>query len=590
MNIFYIYTKKQLLYLSLVFLLFSTIVIFSEYHHEKRYRIKALNKELNGYTELINNYISEYSSNKYHSLRGLDSIIRILPDKNIRISIIDISGKVLYDTQIRNSATLENHLQRPEILQALSGSTGTDIRISATTGIKYYYFAKRFSSCFVRVSVVYDIEARQLIEPDKISLLFIILLFFITSFSLVLITTRFGKSISALKKFSLQASENDSIDDSLTFPNNELGNIGQDIVDIYQKLNLTKQELLSEKEKLVRHLTILEEGIAIFTKEKKVVVCNSNFIQYINHISDALVYSAENFFTIHDFSPLIGFIDMHLAAGNSEPVNQPSYEVTITKNGKYYIVKCIVFQDRSFEIIVRDATKPAKRKLLKHQITENIAHELKTPVSSIKGFLETVLNNKLNRPKLLEFIRRAYSQTCRLTDLINDISLLTKIEEAGNLYPIEKINLHQVIITVIEDMQVKINENHITLRMNIPENIEINGNPVLLYSVFRNLIENTINHAGNGVVVSIDKYMEDPQHYYFSFSDTGTGVPDQDIPRLFERFYRVDKGRERKSGGTGLGLSIVKNAILFHNGDIAVKNKKEGGLEFLFSLNRNTSS
>ena len=265
-----------------------------------------------------------------------------------------------------------------------------------------------------------------------------LLLFFLTSLSLILLTARFSKSISALKKFTAQASENKSIDNTLTFPKTELGNIGQDIVDIYQKLNATKQELISEKEKLVHHLTILEEGIAIFTMDKKVVASNSNFIQYINHISDKLVYSAENFFGIAEFAPIIGFIDSQLADEKPEKAGQPSYEVSISKNGKHYAVKCIVFHDNSFEIILNDITKPAKRKLLKQQITENIAHELKTPVSSIKGFLETVLNNKIDRSKLMEYIQRAYSQTCRLADLINDISLLTKIEEAGNLYPIEK--------------------------------------------------------------------------------------------------------------------------------------------------------
>jgi len=122
--------------------------------------------------------------------------------------------------------------------------------------------------------------------------------------------------------------------------------------------------------------------------------------------------------------------------------------------------------------------------------------------------------------------------------------------------------------------------------LNISEEIELQGNSVLLYSAFRNLLENVIHHAGNNVEVSIDKYMEDQHHYYFSISDNGSGVPEQDIPRLFERFYRVDKGRDRKTGGTGLGLSIVKNAVQFHKGEISVKNRKEGGLEFLFSLGR----
>jgi two-component system OmpR family sensor kinase/two-component system phosphate regulon sensor histidine kinase PhoR len=318
-----------------------------------------------------------------------------------------------------------------------------------------------------------------------------------------------------------------------------------------------------------------------------VITSNSNFIQIINLISDELVYSAENFFRIQEFSPLFNFINGYEYTDNTDSKsNLPSYEININKNGKIFNVRCVLFPDRSFEIIIRDTTKPAKRKLLKQQMTENIAHELKTPVSSIKGLLETVLNNKLDKARQLDFIKRAYFQTCRLTELIDDISTLTKIEEAGNLYPIEKVSIYQVITSVLVDLQAKIKENNITTEINVPENIEVTGNSVLLYSVFRNLFDNVINYAGDNVKVRIDKYMEDPLNYYFSFTDTGTGVPEKDLPRLFERFYRVDKGRERKSGGTGLGLSIVKNAILFHQGEISVKNHKEGGLEFLFSLKR----
>jgi two-component system phosphate regulon sensor histidine kinase PhoR len=587
MKRFSTFTRRQVGFLFLVFASFTLIVLYSEYHLEKRYHINALNDQLNGYAGFFHNYISRYSLYENDSILGRESITAMLPDSNIRISIIDYNGRVLFDTRVRNSLALESHFLRPEIQQAFSKSTGTDIRVSASTGTKYYYFARRFPDYFIRLSVVYDREARYIIEPDRNSLLFIFLLFILTSLSLVLLTARFGKSISALKQFTLQASEDKTIDNTLTFPKTELGTIGQDIVGIYQKLNATKQELLSEKEKLIHHLTILEEGIAIFTQDKKVVACNSNFIQCINHISDKLVYSAENFFPIPEFSPIVSFIDSPLSVKNIEKSSHPSYEVSISKNGKHYVVKCITFQDNSFEIIIQDITKLAKRKILKQQITENIAHELKTPVSSIKGFLETVMNNKIDRSKLHDYINRAYAQTCRLADLINDISLLTKIEEAGSLYPIEKVNLNHVIRSAIEDLQERMHENNIEVRLNIPENIELQGNSVLLYSTFRNLLENVIHHAGTNLVVTIDKYMEDPHYYYFSFSDSGSGVPEQDIPRLFERFYRVDKGRDRKSGGTGLGLSIVKNAILFHQGDISVKNRKEGGLEFLFSLSKN---
>ncbi len=181
------------------------------------------------------------------------------------------------------------------------------------------------------MSVVYNIEARQIIEPDKISLLIIIILFFITSLTLVYVTDKFGESISALKKFTLKAIADKPIDEDLTFPESELGIIGKDIVGIYQKLNNAKHELQSEKEKLIRHLNMLDEGIAIFSKDKKVITSNSNFIQYINFISDQLIYSAENFFSIPDFSPFFGFISTYTEADNPDQGIQPSYEINITQ-------------------------------------------------------------------------------------------------------------------------------------------------------------------------------------------------------------------------------------------------------------------
>jgi len=580
------YRKNQIIYLSAIFFLFAVLIVFLEYHREKRYRVNALNNELDGYTVLINNYINRYLPDEKYLSTGLDSIIRIFPDKNIRTTVIGPDGKVWYDTEVKNIAAMENHLLRPEVQMALKYQTGSDIRVSASTGIKYYYFARHFGRYFIRMSVVYNIEARQIIEPARFPLLLIVLVFFITSLVLIWVTDKFGESVAALKKFTLKALADKPIDEDLTFPESELGIIGKDIVGIYQKLNNSRHALLSEKEKLLRHLNLLDEGIAIFSKEKKVITNNRHFIQYINLLSEKLIYSAEDIFLIQDFSPLIGFIQTYTGEEVNDQGTQPSYEISIHKNGRFYNARCVLFSDKSFEIILRDTTKPAKRKLIKQQMTENIAHELKTPVSSIKGLLETVLESKPDKAIRKDFIRRAYSQTCRLADLIDDISLLTNIEEAGNLYPVEKVNLWKVVNNVMDDLRVQINEHRINTESNIPEDVEIKGNPVLLYSIFRNLFDNSINHAGKNITVRISKYLEDTQYYYFSFSDTGIGVPDQDIPRLFERFYRVDKSRDRKSGGTGLGLSIVKNAVLFHKGEISVKNRKEGGLEFLFSISR----
>jgi len=207
-------------------------------------------------------------------------------------------------------------------------------------------------------------------------------------------------------------------------------------------------------------------------------------------------------------------------------------------------------------------------------------------VSSIKGFLETILEGNPDKARALDYLRRAYSQSCRLADLVHDISLLTKMEEAASLYQIETVNLNELVGDIAGEIEPMLTANEIKLEINFSGNIILHGNSGLLYSVFRNLFDNSITYAGKGVTIRLDNYMIDEEQYYFSCYDTGVGVPEEDLPRLFERFYRVDKGRDRKRGGTGLGLAIVKNAIQFHKGYISVKNRTGGGLEFLFTLAR----
>ena len=139
---------------------------------------------------------------------------------------------------------------------------------------------------------------------------------------------------------------------------------------------------------------------------------------------------------------------------------------------------------------------------------------------------------------------------------------------------------------MLNEVALALEEKHITVINRLPDELSINGNSSLLYSIFRNLMDNAIAYAGTGVTVKINCFREDEKFYYFSFSDTGTGVPEEHLNRIFERFYCVDKGRSRKLGGTGLGLAIVKNAVLFHGGTIFAKNNPSGGLEFVFTLQK----
>lgn len=232
---------------------------------------------------------------------------------------------------------------------------------------------------------------------------------------------------------------------------------------------------------------------------------------------------------------------------------------------------------------LRDSEEDKTR--LKRQLTQNVAHELKTPVSSIQGYLETIVSNPDIDPETKDlFIKRCYAQSRRLSSLLADISTLNKLDDAPQGYEFERVNIQELLQSIQRDVSMQMEANHVKFRALVAPEVDVNGNPSLLYSIFRNLTDNSIAYGGEGVTITVQVLSEDPDFYTFSFSDNGPGVAPEHIPHLFERFYRIDKGRSRKMGGTGLGLAIVKNSVLLHRGSISVRLGVAGGLEFIFTL------
>jgi signal transduction histidine kinase len=223
---------------------------------------------------------------------------------------------------------------------------------------------------------------------------------------------------------------------------------------------------------------------------------------------------------------------------------------------------------------------------IKRQLTQNINHELKTPVSSIHGYLETILcNPEISKEQILDFIKKSYNQTNRLSELLKDVATLTRIDEANTLIEKQSIDICEIISEIINDVALLPLDKRMRITTNINKPLVVQGNPTLLHSVFRNLTDNAIAHSGGRdiFIIVVDETEKD---YLFSFSDNGIGVESKHMSRIFERFYRIDKGRSRKLGGTGLGLSIVKNAIIFHGGTITAKASESGGLEFIFNIRK----
>ena len=574
------------LYYFTLFVLFTVLVMANQYYREKKYRIESLTSELDNITEMVHRYIGNRPEAAGGNYGITDSLAAIIPLENLRITLVNNDGTVVYDSRVKDLSSLDNHLYRPEIISSLHNVSDYSIRTSASTGKKYFYFPHHYGDIFIRAALEFDHNLASFMSGELKSFIFILAAFLLVWLMLLAITQRFTRSVESIKEFATKVEREDPSFAEVKFPNNELGTIGKKIIKIYKRLVGARDELALEKEKLLMHLMHAKEGIAFFDQKRRNQVFNNNFIQFTNIISGELTVSPEKFFSVKAFDELNDFIEKGQAKAESSNT-PPSTELTMHSAGKHFRIRCMVFNDRSFEIIITDITWQEKNRMIKQQMTSNIAHELKTPVASVKGYLETLAGSKdISPDQQKQFVEKALKHADRLSDLINDISTLNRIEEATSSFSFEKVHVGELVNELKESNAVALEKGGAELVDATGKDTIVNGNRSLLYSVFQNLLDNSLKYGGKGVKIRVEKFMEDDRYYHFIFSDSGPGIPEEHLVRIFERFYRIDKGRTRKAGGTGLGLSIVKNTILLHKGEITARNGKDGGAEFIFSLPR----
>jgi signal transduction histidine kinase len=365
----------------------------------------------------------------------------------------------------------------------------------------------------------------------------------------------------------------------IQFKDKSLTEIQSMITDLYNQLESNKKDILLEREKLLDHFHYEEEGISFFTASMENIYTNSHFIQYLNMLLNQPVNDTANLFEAPVFKEFVQFL--------KNPGEEHSLGKKMYVGGNHFFIQLVIFDDKSFEIIIRDITEVEKDNLDRVQMTNNIAHELRTPVTSIRGYLETLIEHKdLSETKKEDYIERAYKQVIRLSEIIQDVILLSKTTDAPQYFTLEDINIYDVLQDLFEDTKEIIEKTHTVFKLQMPEKMMIRGNQTLLYSIFWNLCNNAMKYAGENKIITINNYKQDKEFYYFSFSDNGKGIENKYLDHIFQRFYRINEGRTRDKGGSGLGLAIVKDAVKFHHGEIQAKNRPEGGLEFLFTIRK----
>ena len=496
------FSRKLFLSVISLFLVFAACFIAYQYQREKEYKVELLDMQLQDYNDRLHQELRYLPDSLWTSM--LDSYISKHVNKELRVTVVDLHGNVLFDSSQNDSHELDNHIKRPEVQKALKDGKGYDLRrISETTGKTYFYSATAYEGCIIRSALPYNVNLMNNLAADPHYIWFTVIVSLLLISVFYKFTSKLGSAINHLREFAKRADKNEPIDMDIqaAFPHNELGEISQHIIQIYKRLRETKEALYIEREKLITHLQTSREGLGVFNRDKKEILVNILFTQYGNLISDSNLQATEEIFSICEFQKITDFIN--------KAQKRPSYNeerrmsVHINKNGRTFIVECIIFQDLSFEISINDITQEEEQVRLKRQLTQNIAHELKTPVSSIQGYLETIVNNENIAPEKMQvFLERCYAQSNRLSRLLRDISVLTRMDEAANMIDMEKVDISMLVSNIVNEVSLELEQKQITVVNSLKPKIQLRGNYSLLYSIFRNLMDNAIAYAGTNIHIN----------------------------------------------------------------------------------------
>lgn len=521
----------------------------------------------------------------------LNEIVHSLAESlHARITIINQEGNVLVDTAEKPDK-MENHKDRPEIKDVLQGKKerGLAVRYSETIQNEYMYVAIPLHDVsgeivgVLRTSLSLEEIDEKITNLWRNIFLFLLTIFIIASFVGVRLAKTLSKPIEEMIDVSKQLNQNNYNARVRSKPRGQLGELAHAINTLAANLKFQLDKVAENEQQLSGVMENMASGVLLIDQQGTILLANPAIADILDatvddliqkHVKEVarnsdLIQLVEECYEskkqvrkdIHFYFPNTRIIDAHLAP-------------YVHRNGQF----------KGIIAVLHDVTEVRRLERMRSEFVANVSHELKTPVTSVKGFAETLLDGAIDDPEAArDFLEIIYKESERLDRLIKDLLYLSQIEHQQLPLQVVKFNLNSVVHNVMEALKNQIENKKQQIDIVNKGVVWLEGDRDKIEQIIMNLLSNAISYTPEAGKITM-KLWEEKEKVYFQISDTGIGISQKDIPRIFERFYRVDKARSRSSGGTGLGLAIVKHLIESHRGMITVDSMEGVGTTFTVTL------
>ena len=583
-----IYWKLTFIFCSLIVLILTAAYFYLN-THLKTYAETRIQDNLRKDLLLNKNLLDNELSQKINSADMDDLANRIGQSLGVRATIINPEGIVIGDSEVGKEALpkLENHITRAEVQDAIQKGFGQSNRFSTSIRKNMLYMAAPLGKSkiigILRLAIpLSDIELveSKMFKTISVAIIFAIFATLIASFFVSIMISRPLYEMSAIAK---RLAMGDFSRKAIVHANDETGDLAKALNDMADEINAKVKNISSEKAKLETILSSMFEGIMLTNERGEILLLNPSIRKLF--FIDSSPEGRKPLEVIRN-NAIQEIVDRVLHENREVITQEVSISIpeqkTIMING-VPVVKDNVIEGAVF--VFHDITELKRLEEIRKDFVANVSHELRTPISSIKGYAETLLDGKVdNEDTVKEFLSIIYQDSNRLANLIDDLLDLSKIESGKMKLEFEPLEILPIVNRCVNVLGKSAKDKSLSVKLDIPTNLlKILGDHKRLSQVFLNLLDNAIKYTPEGGSITVNATSKE-KIVQVDISDTGIGISEKDLPRIFERFYRVDKARSRDLGGTGLGLSIVKHIIQAHNGQVWVQSTLGQGSTFSFTI------